>query len=160
MHTISSRDESQFPVFDWRIKPTFHKQLKRNFPSAIDMWEGPCVFFLKWNGTRDVLTPKKAGFPWSGLNVGLSFTSQYEGMSEFPVETLEKALGLHLIWTGGLISRWHLERHAELNVSKGKDAWLFLKMDRNPNIRVPNIKWPLVSHLTSRRLCIVLPRLV
>ena len=30
--------------------------------------------------------------------------SQEEGMSESPVETLEKAVGLRLIWTGGLTS--------------------------------------------------------
>ena len=34
------------------------------------------------------------------LNLGSRFMSQDEGMSEFPVETLEKALGLRLIWTG------------------------------------------------------------
>ena len=36
----------------------------------------------------------------SGLNFGSCFMSQDEGMSESPVETLEKAVGLHLIWTG------------------------------------------------------------
>ena len=39
-----------------------------------------------------------------GLNSGLCFISQDEGMSESPVETLEKALGLHLIWTVGITS--------------------------------------------------------
>ena len=43
---------------------------------------------------------KKAGFPCSGLNLGSCFMSQDEGKSEYPVETLEKAVGLHLIWTG------------------------------------------------------------
>ena len=43
---------------------------------------------------------KKARYPCSGLNLGSCFMSQDEGMSESPVETLEKALGLHLIWTG------------------------------------------------------------
>ena len=47
---------------------------------------------------------KKAGFPCSRLNLGLCFMSQDEGMSESPVETLEKAIGLHLIWTGGITS--------------------------------------------------------
>ena len=47
---------------------------------------------------------KKAGFPCSGLNLGSCFMSQDEGMSEYPVETMEKAVGLHLIWTGGIIS--------------------------------------------------------
>ena len=47
---------------------------------------------------------KKAGFRCSGLNLGSCFMSQDEGMSESSVETLEKAVGLRLIWTGGIIS--------------------------------------------------------
>ena len=50
--------------------------------------------------------------------------SQDEGMSEFPVETLDKAVGLRLIWTGGIKSLCHLERHTEFNASKGDDALL------------------------------------
>ena len=50
------------------------------------------------------LTQKKAGFPCSGLNLGSCFMSQDEGMSESPVEALEKAVGLRLIWIGGIIS--------------------------------------------------------
>ena len=66
--------------------------------------------------------------------------SQDEGMSEFPVETLEKAVGLRLIWTGGITSLGHLERHTEFNASKGDDALLFLQIDRNPNITIPTRK--------------------
>ena len=47
---------------------------------------------------------KKAGFPCSGLNLGSCFMSLDEGMSESPVETLEKVVGLRLIWTGGITS--------------------------------------------------------
>ena len=43
--------------------------------------------------------------------------SQDEGMSEFPVETLEKAIGFRLIWTGGLTSLLTLETHTEFNAS-------------------------------------------
>ena len=68
------------------------------------MLEELCVICLKWNGPRDALTQKKAGFPCSGLNAGSYFISQDEGMSESPVETLEKAIVLHLFWTGHLIS--------------------------------------------------------
>ena len=160
MHTISSQDESWFPVFDWRGQPTFHKHLKRSFPSEIGMWEGPCVFCLKWNRLREALMQKKAGFPCSDLNSGSSFTSQYEGMSESPGETPEKAVVLQLIWTWSLTSLWHLERHKEFNASKGDDAWLLLKMDRNPNITVETRKGRLVSHLTYRRFCIILQSLV
>ena len=66
--------------------------------------------------------------------------SQDEGKSESPVEILEKAVGLRLICTGGIISLGHLERHMEFNASKRDDAFLFLKMDRNPNITVPTRK--------------------
>ena len=102
MHPISSGNESWFPVFDWIGKPTFHKQLKRSFPSGICMWEVPCVFCFMWNGTRDALTQKKARFPCRGLNAGSSFISQDKEMSDSPVETLQKALGFHIIWTRGL----------------------------------------------------------
>ena len=56
-----------FPVFDWRGKPTYHKHLKRSLPSEIGMWEGLCVFCLKWTGPRDALTQMKAGFPCRGF---------------------------------------------------------------------------------------------
>ena len=45
---------------------------------------------------------KKAGVPCSGLNAGSNFISQDEGMTESPVETLEKAIVLYLFWTEGL----------------------------------------------------------
>ena len=53
---------------------------------------------------RDRRDAKKAGFPCSGFNLGSCFMSQDEGMSESPVEALEKVVGLRLIWTGGIIS--------------------------------------------------------
>ena len=160
MHPISSQDESWFPVFDWRLEPNFHQHLKWSFPSAIGMWERPCAFCLKWNGPWETLTQKKARFPCSVLNSGSCFISQDEWMSESPVQTLEKAIVLHLIWIGGITSLWYLERHTEFKASKGDDTWLFLKMDRNRNITVPNRKWALVSCLTSRSVHIVLPSLV
>ena len=36
-------------------------------------------------------------------------------MTESPVETLEKAIGFRLIWTGGLTSLCTLERHKEFH---------------------------------------------
>ena len=50
------------------------------------------------------MTQKKAQFPCTGLNSGSSFISQDEGMSESRVETLEKAVGVSVIWTEGLTS--------------------------------------------------------
>ena len=149
-----------FPVFVWRWKPTFHKHLKSSVPSEIVMWAGLCVFCLKWNGPRDALTQKKAGFPCSGLNAGSSFISQDEGMTESPVETLEKAIVLHLFWTEGLTSLWHMESCTEFNASKGNDGWLFMKIDRNTNIIVLTNKGRLASRLTSRSIHFVLPSLV
>ena len=57
-----------------------------------------------WNGPRDAVTQKKAVFPCSGLNAGSYFISQDEGMTDYPVENLEKAIALHLFWMEGLTS--------------------------------------------------------
>ena len=57
---------------------------------------------VEWS--REALTQKKAGYPCSGLNAGSCFISQDEGMTVSPVETLEKAIVLHLFWTEGLTS--------------------------------------------------------
>ena len=81
-------------------------------------------------------------------------------MSESPVETLEKALEFHLIWREGLTSLGHLERNTEFNDSKGEDACLLLKIDRNPNITVATRKGCWVSRLTSRSIRIALPSFV
>ena len=149
-----------FPVFNLRGKPTFHKHLKRSLPSEIGMWEGLCVSCLKWNGPWEVLTQKKDGFPCSGLNAGSYFISQDEGMTESPVETLEKEIVLHLFRIEGLTSFWHTERCAEFIASKCDDAWLFLKINRNTNITVPTNKGSLASRLTSSRLRVFLRSLV
>ena len=127
------------------------------FPQEYIYIEAPSVFCFKWNGPRDALTWKKAGFPCRGLNAGSSFIYQDERMSESPLEILQKALCLHLIWRRGLTSLWHLERHAEFSASKADDAWLFLYIVRNPRITVPTEKWPSVSCHTSRTVRIVLP---
>ena len=47
---------------------------------------------------------KKVWISLQWLKLGSCFMSQDEGMSESPVETLAKAVGLSLIWTGGIIS--------------------------------------------------------
>ena len=43
-------------------------------------------------------------------------------MTEFPVESVEKAIVLHLFCTEGLISFGNIERCAEFMASKGDDA--------------------------------------
>ena len=81
-------------------------------------------------------------------------------MSESPEETLEKALGLHFISEMGLTCLWQQESHEEFTASNFDDAWQFFNIVGNPNITVSNRKRDLDSHLTSRRVCIFLRRLV
>ena len=81
-------------------------------------------------------------------------------MSESPVETLEKALGLHFISEMGLTRLWQLESQVEISASNFDDAWQFFNIVRNPNITVSNRKRDLNSQLTSRSVCIFLPPLV
>ena len=55
------------------------------------------------------------------LNAGSSFISQDEMLSESTLETLQNALGLHLISKSGVIFFLHIERLAEFRVSKVED---------------------------------------
>ena len=80
-------------------------------------------------------------------------------MSESPVETLEKALGLHFITKTGLTCLWQRESHVEFTASIFDDAWQFFNIVRNPNITVSNRKRDLNSHLTYWSVCIFPPRL-
>ena len=80
-------------------------------------------------------------------------------MYESPVETLGKGLVPHLNLKRGLTSLLHPKRHAEFNASKGDNALLFLKIDRNPNIPVATGKGHWVSSLRSRSISIALPSL-
>ena len=148
--------------------PCFWLKMWANFPPAAQVEfslsnryvRGTLCFLSQVEWTARDPDSKKAGIPCSGLNSSSCFITQDEGMYESPVETLEKAVVLHNIWIGRITSLWYLERHTEFKASKCDDAWLFLKMDRNPNITVPTRKWALVSYLTSRSAHIVLPSLV
>ena len=53
---------------------------------------------------RDRPDSEEAQISCSGINSGSSFISQDEDMSESRVKTLEKAIGVSLICTGGLTS--------------------------------------------------------
>ena len=81
-------------------------------------------------------------------------------MSESPLETLQKALGLHFFTKRGLTCLWQFESHMEFTASNVRDAWQFFNIVRNPNITVSNRKRDLNFHLTSRSIGIVLPSLV
>ena len=78
-------------------------------------------------------------------------------MSESPVGTLEKALGLHFISKMGLTCLWKLESHVEFTASNCDDAWQFFNIASNPNITVSNRKRDVNAHLNSRSFCIFLP---
>ena len=79
---------------------------------------------------RDSLIRKKVGIPCSGLNAGSSFISQDKGMSESSVQSLEKALGPILFWTGGLTS---------LDTSRGPQSSMLQKVPR------PDSSWKLIG---------------
>ena len=103
MHPISSGDENDSLSSTEEVSQLSTSTSSGAFPQK-KVCESNSVFFLKYNGPRDALTQKKAGFPCSALNAGSYFISQDEGMTESPVETLEKAIVLHLFWTEGLTS--------------------------------------------------------
>ena len=152
----------------WELIPCLSLKIWANFPPAPQVEfslskryvKGTLCSLSQVEGPRETLTQQTAGLPCSGLNSGSCYISQDGGMSESPVETLEKAIVLRLIWIVGITSLWYIERHTEFKASKVDDAWLFLKMDSNPKITVPTRKWALVSCLNSRSVCIVLPSLV
>ena len=93
------------------------------------------------------------------LHACASFISQDERMSESPVDTLKKALGLYFISKRGVTCLWQLERNLEFTASNIDDAWQLFNIVRKPNITVSNRKRDLNSHLNSRSVRIVLPRL-
>ena len=159
MHPISSLDESWFPILNKDLSH-FPPAPQVEFSLSNRYVRGTLCFLSQVERTTRDVTQKKAGIPCGGVNSGSCFISQDEGMSESPVETLEKAIVLRLIWIGWITSHLYLERHTEFKASKGDDAWLFFKMDRNPNITLPTRNWALVSCLTSRSVRIVLPSLV
>ena len=61
-------------------------------------------------------------------------------MSESPVETLQKALGLHFISKRCLTCLWQFKSHVEFTASNFDDARQFFNVVRNPNITVSNRK--------------------
>ena len=79
---------------------------------------------VEWT-VKEALTQKKAGIPFNGLNSGSCFMSQDEGMSESPVETVEKAVGCRLIWTRGITSfdTWRGTRNSMLQTVTMPDSF-------------------------------------
>ena len=121
---------------------------------------GTLCFMLQAKWTPRCHDKKEVQITLQRLHACSSFMSQDAKMSESPVETLQKALGLHFISKWGLTCLWQIENHVEFTASNFDDAWQFFNIVRNPNITVSNGKTDLNSHLTSRSVRIVLPRLV
>ena len=155
-------------VPSWELIPCLWLKVWANFPppsqvefSLSNMFVRGTLCFLsqvEWTASDPDSRESRISLQWLKFRLLLHITN--EGMSEFPVETIEKAIVLRLIWIRGITLLWYLERHTEFKASNGEDAWIFLKMDRNPNITVPTRKWALVSCLTSWSVHIVLPSLV
>ena len=57
---------------------------------------------VEWTARDPDSNEGRISLQW--LKLGSCFMSQDEGMSDSPVETLEKVVGLRLIWTGGITS--------------------------------------------------------
>ena len=129
------------------------------FPSEYICERDP-VFMVQVKWTPRYPDKKEVQISLQRLHACSSFISQDERMSESPVENLEKALGLHFISKMGLTCLWQLENHVEFTASNFDDAWQFFNIVRIANITVSNTKRNLDSHLTSRSVCIFLPRLV
>ena len=71
---------------------------------------------------RDRPDSKEGRISLQWLKFRLVLHPQDEGISESPEETLEKAIGLCLMWIGVITSLSYLERQTEFNSSKGDDA--------------------------------------
>ena len=152
----------------WELIPCLWLKIWANFPPAPQMEfsfsnryvSGTLCFLsqVEWTPSNPYSKEGRTSLQWLKFRLVLHRTWWRDVWS--PVETLEKAIVLRLIWIGGITSHWYLERHTEFKASKGDDAWLFLKMERNPNITVPTRKWALISGLNCRSVRIVLPSLV
>ena len=149
---------------------------KLHAPHIIPKWELiPCLWLKIW---ANFPPAPQVEFSLSNRYVRgtLCFLSQVEWTARDPdskegqisLQCLKFRLVFHLTrWRDVWIpcgdpreTLWYLERHTEFKASKGDDAWLFLKMDSNPNITIPTRMWALVSFLTSRSVRIVLISLV
>ena len=121
---------------------------------------GTMCFMLQSKWTPRCPDYKEVQISLQRLHACSSFLSQDERMPESPVETLQEALGLNFSSERGLTWLWQLESHVKFTASNLNDAWQFFNIVRNPNNTVSNRKRDLNSHLTSRSVRIVLPRLV
>ena len=131
----------------WAIFPQAHQE---EFSLRNMYVRGTMCFTLQAKWTPRCPDSKEGQNSLQRLHACSSFISQYERMSESSLETIKKALGLHLISKWGPTSLWEFESHVEFTASNVDDAWQFLNIVRNPNISVSNRKWSSLSFLTSK----------
>ena len=101
----------------WELIPCLWLKIWANFPPAPQVEfslsnsyvRGTLCFLSQVERTARYPDSKEGQIFLQCLNSGSCFISQDEGMSESPVETLEKAIVLRLIWIGGITSIWYLE---------------------------------------------------
>ena len=152
----------------WELISCLWLKIWANFPTApqvefsfrISYVRGTLCFLSQVEWTARDPDSKKGRISLQWLKFRLVFHLTRWRDVWIPCGDARETVLLRLIWIGGITSLWYLERPTEFKASKGDDAWLFLKMDRNPNITVPTRKWALVSCLTSRSVRIVLISLV
>ena len=160
MHPTSSQVESWFPVFDWRFEPTFHQHLKGNFSLSNRYERGTLCFLSQVKWTARDHDSKEGGISLQWLKFRLVFHLRTWRDVWIPCgDPRESNSSPPHLDRGNHITLISREAHG-IQTFKRWRAWLFLKMDRNPNITVPPRKWVLVSCLTSRSVLIVLPNLV
>ena len=158
-HPLSSGDESWFPVFDWRGKPCFQKHLKRSFPLGICMWEDPLFY------ASSEMDPEK---PW--LERSPNFPAEDSCMFIVHITRWKDVWVPYRDRTESPRPPHHLKKGPNMPLTTRKprgvhcfnfdDAWKFFTIVRNPDITVSNRKRDVNSHLTSRSVRIVLPRLL
>ena len=96
----------------WELIPCIWLKIWANFPPAPQVEfslsnryvRGTLCFLSQVACTPRDPDSKEGRLPCSGLNSGSCCISKDEGMTESPVETLEKAVVLRLIWIGGITS--------------------------------------------------------
>ena len=103
MHPISSRDENDSLSSTEEVSQLFTSTSRGDFLQKLGC-ERDSGFSASSGMSPRCPDSKEGGVSLQWLKCRLNFISQDEGMTESPVETVEKAIVLHLFWTAGLTS--------------------------------------------------------
>ena len=103
MHSISSGDENDTLSSTAEVSQLSTSTSRGAFPQKY-VRERDCVFTASSKMDHEMPSHKEGWLSLQCLKCRPSFISQDEGMSESPVETLEKAIVLNFFWTEGLQS--------------------------------------------------------